>query len=411
MGNIEDELEEIKKELAKMGAILKPSMHGFIDLDRQGYHIENLQKTILKLEAMGTEISKKKHFVELKSILNEYLNSKGSIKNFKKWEISLYKNLWHVIKELNIYEEFNQKKDFGTYNFSQIFPKTFEFLKIYVPMRRPEYIGRKIPDVKVKLTRGKLHKFILGAIKRKGFPGMNYWDANNKINIDLTNILPINLIPKNEEDIKKILKYFDFSKTYNQMLIHEYEHYLQYKKLPWPLRNYYYYRTNLKKGVGFNYPLQAVVLMKTLGLPIDFLIKKLFKKAGFVMTLAEYKYTRNELEARLAQFIFLIAYDYPETDIVGSEGIHRKFLGKVERDREVYLAGLREQEEKLNQLRTSRALRAEIKQVNKNIEALKKRIWEMEQFEKDYSYLLEEARKIGLQIKEKREAILKEVSA
>ena len=35
----------------------------------------------------------------------------------------------------------------------------------------------------------------------------------------------------------------------------------------------------------------------------------------------------------------------------------------------------------------------------------------MEQFEKDYSYLLEEARKIGLQIKEKREAILKEVSA
>jgi|TARA_B100001971_G_scaffold83994_1_gene77280 hypothetical protein len=151
--------------------------------------------------------------------------------------------------------------------------------------------------------------------------------------------------------------------------------------------------------------------MKTLGLPIDFLIKKLFKKAGFVMTLAEYKYTRNELEARLAQFIFLIAYDYPETDIVGSEGIHRKFLGKVERDREVYLAGLREQEEKLNQLRTSRALRAEIKQVNKNIEALKKRIWEMEQFEKDYSYLLEEARKIGLQIKEKREAILKEVSA
>ena len=177
------------------------------------------------------------------------------------------------------------------------------------------------------------------------------------------------------------------------------------KILPKPLKTYYY-QTKIRKGVGFNYPITAVIFMKTFGLPIYILFKKLFKKQGFIVTLAEYKYTRMELEGRLAQFIFLIAYGHPESDIRGTERIHDVFLGKVERDKDVYIAGLEKQQQNLAQLKASRRPKEEIAQVKKNIESLKKRILEMGQFEKDYSYLLEEARRIGFEIKKKREEIL-----
>ena len=400
------DLEEVKKDLTKIWGVFKPSWIGRINLQRQPYHVKNLNDIVLKLDSLGTGISKKKHFIELKILLDQYNESNGFVKNFNKWEFSVYKRLGQVIEELNIFEELNKEKNFGTYKISECLPKTFEYLKIYLPMRRPEYIGKKTPDVNIKFRRSKLNKFMITYVKKKSWPqGGDYWPANNAININLTTLLPISLLPKTEDDFKKILKYIDSNRNYSQILVHEYEHFIQFKILPKPLKTYYY-QTKIRKGVGFNYPITAVIFMKTFGLPIYILFKKLFKKQGFIVTLAEYKYTRMELEGRLAQFIFLIAYGHPESDIRGTERIHDVFLGKVERDKDVYIAGLEKQQQNLAQLKASRRPKEEIAQVKKNIESLKKRILEMGQFEKDYSYLLEEARRIGFEIKKKREEIL-----
>ena len=138
-------------------------------------------------------------------------------------------------------------------------------------------------------------------------------------------------------------------------------------------------------------------------------MKRVIGKSMFRVTLGHYSYSRVELEARLAQFIFLIAYGYSETEVTGTEEIHKKFLGRVEKDRGVYIDGLREQEEKYKQVQRLGTDKDGVIQIEKNIDNLKKRIWEMEQFENDYSYLLEEARRIGLKLKEKREAILNQV--
>ena len=40
---------------------------------------------------------------------------------------------------------------YGKYRFSEIFPKTFSYLRYYVPAKYPEYLEKELPDPKVVL--------------------------------------------------------------------------------------------------------------------------------------------------------------------------------------------------------------------------------------------------------------------
>lgn len=402
-----DELEALRRELAKIWAVFKPSITGFFDIRKTPRYAIHLYDVLTKLETLDEGIARTKQFKVLKQSLKEFISTNGTLHNFKKWEIGVYKNLSSLIKRLKIYEEFNKDKDWGTFKFSEIFPETFKWLQSYVPLRSPEYLGKTMPDLSVKVKSSNLHKHVIAAV-RGNFPGATYLRMRGILLVDLT-ILPLSLLPRSISDVKMLLRYMDHQQRYKQLLIHEYQHHLQQPfRFRFNLGNFF--STRLRKGVGFNYGMWYLnIFMSVYGLPVRLLLTKFLQRWDYLLKLASYDYKRDELEARLAQFVFLIAYDYPETDVIGSENIHRKFLGKVDRDREIYLAGLHEQSQLLQQLRATNTNAAEVKQVENNIQNLKRRLWALEQFSHDYTFLLTEARKYGLALREKRNSIIQQV--
>ena len=133
----EQELEKLKMQLAGIFAALKPSIHGKVNLWQETYHIHRLHNILSRIKVLYKEIAGKKYFKQLQKLAEEF--SKGNVKNPKKWERLFYENLIYIIEELKIHSGLNKERKWGTYKFSEIFPKTFEWLKLYVPFRRPEF--------------------------------------------------------------------------------------------------------------------------------------------------------------------------------------------------------------------------------------------------------------------------------
>ncbi len=403
-----DELEALRGELAKIWTVFKPSIISSFDIRKTPRYAIHLHDVLIKLETLDEEIARTKQFKVLKQNLKEFISTNGALPNFKKWNITVYENLSYLIKKLKIYEEFNKEKIWGTFKFSEIFPETFKWFQSYVPLRRPEYLGKTIPDLNVKVKSSNLHRHVMAAVRRGSFAGATYLRMRGMLLVDLT-ILPLSFLPRSISDVKRLLRYMDHQQRYKQLLIHEYEHHLQQPfRFKFNLGNFF--STRLRKGIGFNYGVWYLnTFMSIYGLPVRLLLSKFLQKWDYLLKLAFYDYKRDELEARLAQFVFLIAYDRPEADVIGSENIHRKFLGKVEGDREIYLAGLHEQSQLLQQLRATNINAAEVKQVENNIQNLKRRLWALEQFSRDYTFLLTEARKYGTMLREKRQTIIQQV--
>ena len=190
---------------------------------------------------------------------------------------------------------------YGKFLLSEIFPNTFEYLKNYVPLKHPIYISKPIPDCKIIIKRG----------KESQPAGEGH---RNKIIIYLENLLKYTSyfnIKKhdfnNEEILLKFLKYIDNMPKIQHIIIHEYEHVLQYF-------NYGYSIFRRCKIFPFS---EAIGLYKYTGI-----IQNFFR---FTVPPSEfhlfYLIVPNEVEARLSEWIFLKIRGYNKDTITAMDAI------------------------------------------------------------------------------------------
>ena len=167
---------------------------------------------------------------------------------------------------------------YGKFLLSEIFPNTFEYLKNYVPLKHPIYISKPIPDCKIIIKRG----------KESQPAGEGH---RNKIIIYLENLL----------------KYIDNMPKIQHIIIHEYEHVLQYF-------NYGYSIFRRCKIFPFS---EAIGLYKYTGI-----IQNFFR---FTVPPSEfhlfYLIVPNEVEARLSEWIFLKIRGYNKDTITAMDAI------------------------------------------------------------------------------------------
>jgi len=184
---------------------------------------------------------------------------------------------------------------YGVYKFSEIFPKTFAYLKKYVPKRHKSFVGKELPDPKVVIV-DYLREFLF--FKQK-YVGASYDGLTKKITLALfplfkkfstTNFLnKFNL--KKQKDLIKIYKYIDSIPKLRRIVIHEYEHCLQFsrgifRKRLLPFIERYKSKKSIKN--------------------VTKELLRIFSKEGLVKTaLEQYNLRPEEVEARLAEWIYL----------------------------------------------------------------------------------------------------------
>lgn len=113
----------------------------------------------------------------------------------------------------------------GEGRFSELFPKTFSYLEIYVNEVYPKYPKNKIPDPKMELRLfNPFEHSLLGELKDKKI--IIYLDA-----IASTIYSDKKLKSMENSDYNALTRYIDSIPKLKATLIHEYTHYLQDKKM------------------------------------------------------------------------------------------------------------------------------------------------------------------------------------
>ncbi len=173
---------------------------------------------------------------------------------------------------------------YGKYRFSTIFPRTFDYLKNYIPLKHPMYLDKPMPDPNVIIKKAK-----------KNDPAGT--GGKNKIIIYAENLLMYttyfnasNFNFKEESELLKFLKYCDNIAKIQHVLIHEYEHVIQHL-------NHGY---SIFKSKIFPFS-ERIGLYKYEGIIREF--------GRFIVPPSGYHtfYIRvpNEVEARLSEWVFL----------------------------------------------------------------------------------------------------------
>jgi len=280
------------------------------------------------------------------------------------------------------------------WNFSELFPNTFRYLKKFIKIKYPN-INVQIPDIKIVF----LEKSLFGSAAAM------YSPLFNKIYIFfLTSIRGNNISKKVEmklrENPRLICKYFDNVTPLKTILIHEYQHYLQVKfgkifrrNVFLPKQLYGSKKENLLRIIteSVKKSLPAWVFFTGWkGFVIPYLINKIFSKtvsifdpkSGQMLTKKMiYLFEPCEIEARIAEIVYfiIIGKSAKEAEIYSKYAL---VIEKLESNIQILSDGIKENEKLLSlvdQTTGNNKIRAKLKHLlNNRIKYMRKLKWEYE---------------------------------
>jgi len=211
---------------------------------------------------------------------------------------------------------------FAEFRMSEIFPKTFAYLKFSVPLRNPDYLKKVLPDPIVEfLDKHPKKRSVIGSY------------SDEKIKIYLLSLLEyetyFNLSKYDFHDKSLLLKFsklIDSQPRLQVLLVHEYEHCIQKKlgvgKTAFDIRHIADFDTHTVLGVA------------------DYLRKYLSQKYQIKLLLVKYGLNWREVGARLSEWIFLKIKDYDHYSICVSDFLLQRDITVIRRDYEAVTAGI-----------------------------------------------------------------------
>ncbi len=298
--------------------------------------------------------------------------------------------------------------------FSQLFPKTFIYLREFVTAKYPEFEG-EIPDVQVRVVYNtpvyKILKHIFGRLDVA-----NYHPYFNKIIIDISNFFESkdaeNKIKQNPD---LACKYLDQNQNTRSILVHEYQHFLQFRIRKYPFQTMIKLPENVgkreykEKIIGIirkelsSSPIFGYIFAGVKGATVMFIINQLFTKSleKFAPKMAIltskrmlYYLDPKEIEARLAEMVYNLVIDRD----VHEAASYFIYSEKQLRDSiESLHLGIEEQQLLLTE---KNKVNAEV--IKRRIELMQRLLVEYERQLKMVPTLIEEAKKIAKKIKEER---------
>ncbi len=390
-------LSEAEREILELWKIITYNYRSSPFFKTHEYKIKFLNREkIEKIQSDVITIKVEKKLFNNKDIdrlikFLETFKDNFKIEEYYDWNNKLLILLQPIVAQIDEpYKE--QDKKWGTYKFSSIFPYTFTYLKEVIPLIYPIFLRKKVPDPKVQLFSSTM----------KGIVKSNYLAIYipflRKIRLNLRLFYPMPI--KTQEDFILALKLIDTRPYYRRVIIHEYQHNVQHKKyfLMFP-----FFRTNIG-NIGENTVInfgKSIILMH----PILFgIISKLSKNYIEFVLYGVYLRDRSELEARLAELIFVIIYDYKGLD-VDPIGTWYEDIAKVEQ-------GLKAKEEELQNLQimlenfdesAETRMYNKREDIEKAIKLLKSNVSKIKKLMKDHIALIKEAERIVFEIKTKKE--------
>ena len=299
-----------------------------------------------------------------------------------------------------------------TSSFKRLFPKTFLYLELIVPLIYPENFkpNSSLPDIKVNFypecKDGSSRAFFSYAQK--------FFSENPFIGINISNMLSHSgHFLKNPSELKtpdvfrKLVNYFDSIPRYRSILIHEYIHFIDHK---YNLMKYY----KVPKQISELSEKDCIPLAKKL--VFEHHISESVNKH-----LSEYIFKDIEIQARLASWIFLHIKGHNFSSIKSLEShIFGKYYFKNMQERHELTKSLYEEakrklvheEKQLLIFRKKKAVgeymksRIEIKRLKEEIKHLHKRIAYLVKI-KSYAHSMEkEVIRITNKFKEKYEHVV-----
>ena len=404
--NQKKELDKVKERVIKTYYLLHTHHK-----DYNEFYLLNNKERLIPLFA---DIKK---LLELDDTLNKKFTKRllerldegisGSIKNSREWYMKLYADMEELVVLLGVERQKQHVMFWGKFWFSEIFPKTWMYLKESVPHRHHEFNGKELPDLKVHLSSStpsmllnqSLFKMpglsqMRNATYRRGFFG------KGKILIDLTMYDPQKKSIKDLKDVMKLLKHIDSMPNYRSTLVHEYEHFLQDKGIP--MLKAFKSKAQLPETVGVKRSFFKHLLFKFK--PLNYFYTKLNDDARELTLrykLGDYYFRPDELEARLTEMILHKVNRHDEKTILKIESV---LPDEIARPINELKKQLIEWEKKKKELEgdVPKKQGDEKKELKKQIDDAIWRIALLKQVINDYSHLFEEAERVANKIIEER---------
>ncbi|MCH8004159.1 MAG: hypothetical protein IH934_06035 [Nanoarchaeota archaeon] len=391
--DIRDEINKLKNEIIKQWHVLytrnrKLSFYVWDKASEIKSLDDNLHRLIELDPLLDNEILKK-----LLISLDQHLEN--NVKDEGKWYIDFFEVFSYFASHLGVFIQKQNVKVWEKFKLSEYFPRTWRYLQEYVPVRYLKYLDKQIPDVKVKIvTTSPFYRL------KEGDAGWARHETGvfrkSTIYIDLSIYNPRN-VPKNIEEVMKCIKYIDFLPQHRTVLIHEYEHSLQFDSFDNS------YRDNLPKNIGVRFNFFESLLHRFK--PLRFAYSKVnrsMEELDKKVKLRGYKFEPIELEARLAEFIFLNTTGYRPKDIAKlGDSVFGTLPGRVEQ----WLEGAKIKKHYWELRFNSVSSKEEKDKARKQIIIWDKRIITAEKFLHDYRYLIPEAERVAQKIVARRKQL------
>lgn len=316
----------------------------------------------------------------------------GSIWFKKWWYTRFFEAFCTYIVALGVYVQKEKIKTWIEAKLSVVFPKTWNYLKTQVPIRRPEYVMTDIPDVDVALMT------ISPAYRLKNYKRYDSWASfyprgsmkRSIIVVDISS-LTSSSVPKNDADIVKWCKYIDSTPKLAMILVHEYEHLLQQVS------------SALPRNIGVKESIPKYLISKLtkfpLFIPLDNAMVRFsdkYRKASIIRELGEYSLSPIELEAHLSQYVYLKLKGYSDETILSLEQFRRLLESpdKIRKNMEILRRASDELEASLHNTRLYGTSDIEKRNVKVQIRKIKNGLVVMENYLRDIEGLLNEANRI-----------------
>lgn len=286
--------------------------------------------------------------------------------------------------------------------FSRIFPKTFAYLKLVVPMMYLNMVNNPLPDVKVVLRQSDS--------SMKNEPA--FFDPTKKVIVvaldemlQFSSSLDIKRINPFESDVnmEKLLKYIDSMPKLSGILIHEYTHLIQSNTAF--LRILRYSKTDLAEKMEYK---QMPLYKECAGSLIGFFDRKY----GIRHLFKEYGLSPTEIEARLAQWIFYKIHNYDTYTISCFDILFPKKMNFSEIDSKLksIREGISSQQEEINLLKKNYLKNiVKIVGVKKKIQTLKDKEYFYKILSDYYPKMNKEAEAIAAKFRENYVEYIKEL--
>lgn len=405
-------VDDINKNITRLWSIMhNRNKNNSAVLNRE--ELNSLLNNLISLKELNS-IPNGRNYKKLISFIEEYNENK--IKDNYKWYKRFFLTYTKFVQQLGIYIQKQRLKKWGDFWFSKIFPKSFEYLKEYVPVRHLEYYSKSLPDVKVKIfstSQNQINHFVSGG-------GMAYDPNDKKIYVNLTLWSP-GSIPKNDKEVRKLLMYFDSITKYQSMLIHEYEHFLQHKIVRFNLFKPSTWGAsgmsdNLPKivGIRFSHELEnefpefrkAKKSFVSYALELeDNLLINIHKKHNSLNLTNEdarpHRFRPIEIDAHLAQLIFFLTKGYSLDNALEAM---RRFSESPPFDTYTNLLEvLYETAKELKELLDHEKDEEKVKEIRTNLMKVEKDISIAKQLLNDWDFLINESQKIASIIIKRRQ--------